>query len=310
MGINAGDESNAQSDMALAPQMLLFAQVATCMSFTAAAIQLNCSKSAVSKSVAALEARLGVKMLVRSSRVLRLTEAGKAFLEHCECVRASIRDAHDGATACQSLPVGKLRVSAPVTFGTRYVQPVVSELLRRHPRMQAELQLSDRWVDVRREPVDVAISISQHLPGDVVAREIAQVRWVLCAAPSYLDANGMPESPHMLRSHQMLFVSSEGLSSVQMSKGNETFDLALPSRLRSNNSAAVVQSAETGLGIALLPAYAAVRSLRSAQLVAVLPAWHIRESSVYAQYLAGRHMVPKVRALLDALLEMAPDPCP
>lgn len=305
-GINGKVESNAESEMTLASQMLLFAKVAECMSFTAAANQLNCSKSFVSKSVTALEEGLGVNVLVRSSRSMRLTEAGQAFLEHCICVQESTRRARDAAISSQSTPVGKLCIAAPVTFGTLYVQPVVSDLLLRYPLLQAELHLTDRWVDVRRESIDVAIAISHQLPSDVVAREIVRLRWVLCAAPSYLAAHGIPQKPQMLDTHQMLFVGSESTTGLQIFCGDDTFDLNLPCRMWSNNSVAVARAAEAGLGIALLPTYAAAIPLQAGTLVTVLPEWRARESCVYAQYLAGRHMVPKVRALIDALLDSMP----
>ncbi len=302
-GIIADDASSIESDMALASQMLLFAKVADCMSFTVAATQLNCSKSAVSKSVAALEEHLGVKVLVRSSRAMRLTEAGEAFLEHCKSMRESTLRARDAAIACQSAPIGRLRIAAPVTFGMLYVQPVVSRILLQYPGLQAELQLTDRSIDVRRDLVDMVIVISKQLPSDVVAREILRVRWVLCAAPAYLAAHGAPSNPKLLASHPMLFVGSDPPASIQMSKDEETIDLNLPCRMLSNNSVAVVRSAEAGVGIALLPTYAAARSLQAGRLVAVLPDWCGRESCVHAQYLAGRHIVPKVRVFIDALVD-------
>jgi len=129
---------------------------------------------------------------------------------------------------------------------------------------------------------------------------------VLCASPAYLAEHGVPPRPQALSSHHLLIVGSENQPAIQISSEDETHELRTCCRMRSNNSVAVARAAEAGLGIALLPSYVAAPALNAGRLVPVLPGWRARESSVYAQYLAGRHIVPKVRAFIDALAEAAP----
>lgn len=297
--VSASDVVNPE--VMLASRMVLFAKVVECMSFTAASLQLNCSKSAVSKGVASLEKHLGVKLLVRSTRSIRLTEAGIIFFAQCRRVLEAIKEAKDFTDSSQSTPTGTLRVAAPTTFGTLYVQPIVASMLLEYDALAADLLLSDRWIDVRREPVDVVISISRQIPSDIVAREIAQVRWVLCASPRYLARKGVPTSPAELVNHDLLKVGDDQL--LELSSEGVHRSMSVNFKMRANNSVALAGAVAAGVGIALLPTYVVAGQIADGTLQHILPDWKGQESSVFAQFLGGRHMLPKIRVFIDHLIE-------
>lgn len=284
--------------------MLLFAQVVKAKSFSGAAQRLGISKSRVSKSVARLEAALGVRLLQRSTRRLGLTEVGEAYLEHCERIADELAQADLTVGSLHSEPRGKLRFSAPVAFSTLHVASALPDFMGRYPDLSVEMTISDRLVDLVEEGYDLALRITPEPGPNLVARRLAPIRRKICGSPAYLARCGVPRRPEDLIGHNCLdytYQNTQGIWHLQGPGG----DAAIPvsGSLRINDDEALSQAVLGGLGLALLPTFIVGRELQSGRLVEVLPGYVPTERFVYAVYMPNRHLPAKVRAFIDFLLE-------
>ncbi|MDH3473352.1 MAG: LysR family transcriptional regulator [Rhodospirillales bacterium] len=291
--------------------MALFARVVETGSFTGAAAQLGLSKSSASKQVGRLEARLGARLLNRTTRRLALTEAGQAFFEGCQRVVAEAAAAEQAVTQLAAAPRGVLRVNAPMSFGVLHVAPALPALLAACPELALDLTLNDRRVDLIEEGYDMAIRIGALGDSSLIARRLAPSHRVLCAAPSYLDQHGRPQAPEDLAKHDCLVYSYQSLgrewrlaSSGGGPGGGPDGErrVKIAGRLAVNNGDALLSAAVGGFGINFLPSFIAGEALRSGRLERLLPGWRDAEQSgVYAVYPAGRNLAPKVRVFIDFL---------
>ena len=184
--------------------LLTFAQVVKAKSFSAAAARLQVSKSRVSKSVARLEAALGVRLLQRSTRRLSLTEIGEAYYEHCERISEELARADDTIARLHLEPRGTLRLSASVAFGTLHVASALAEFIAQYPELSVDLTISDRIVDLVEEGYDLALRITDEPGQNLVARRLAPIRRRICASPAYLARHGTPQTPQQLSRHNCL----------------------------------------------------------------------------------------------------------
>lgn len=289
------------------PHMVVFARVVEAKSFSAAALRLNSSKSAVSKQVARLEAQLGARLLNRTTRKIALTEAGAVFYEHC---LRTINEAEAAAHVVDKLyeaPQGILRVASPAAFGNLHLARWMGALLDRFPNLRVELTLTERRVDLAEESFDVAIQLVDEPARNLITRPLAPINWVLCATPSYLRRRGAPACPEDLKQHVCLSYSnrlSEGSWRFESAAGLQ--DIPIVTRFCVNNSEAVREVALEHHGIALLPTFVVWRDLAEGALVRLLPQWRIHGlfgSHVRAVYLASRRASPKIRAFVDFYLE-------
>lgn len=282
-----------------------FAQVVEAASFSAAARTLGLSKSAVSKQVGRLEARLGVQLLHRTTRRLSLTEAGAVFYEGCQRMLAEAEAAERAVTHLAAAPRGHLRLNAPMSFGVLHLSPHLPDLLRRCPELTLDLALNDRLVDLVEEGYDLAIRIGRLPDSSLIARRLAPSRTVLCAAPAYLEAHGIPDRPRDLKRHACLLYSYQADGEAWRLTGPEGAErVAIAGRFRVNNGDALRQVALGGLGIARLPTFIVGDDLRAGRLQRILPDWEIAaEAAVHAVYPATRNLSPKVRAAIDFLAE-------
>jgi len=285
--------------------MAVFARVIEAESFSGAARALGLSKSAVSKQVSRLEDRLGLRLLNRTTRRLSLTEAGAAFYQGCQRVVAEAEAAEQAVTHLASAPRGRLRVSAPMSFGVSHVSPALPEFLGRYPELAVDLTLNDRIVDLVEEGFDVGIRIGGLTDSSLVARRLAPNRTVLSAAPAYLQVRGTPRDVGELEDHACLIYSYQATGAAWRltgPKGDRRFKVSGP--LRVNNGDAILAAALGGLGVALLPCFICGEDLRAGRLVRVLPDWEAPpDSAVSAVFPAARHLSPKVRAFIDFLAE-------
>ncbi|MCW7538191.1 LysR family transcriptional regulator [Aquabacterium sp. A7-Y] len=283
--------------------MVIFARVAEYGSFTRAAERLSLSKAAVSKEIQFLEANLGVKLLFRTTRSVRLTEAGQAFYESCVKLLEITAAGTNAAAAFQLTPRGLLRVVAPVTFGSLYVYPVVDAIMRDHPELKVDLHLNEQAGDLKYDAADVHIAILDAPPEEYVARSIAKMHWVLCATPAYLGRQGWPMTPADLEQHECLIFRGQGTTvRVPISRAGEAGELLLRGKLRTNNSMAILRGTEDSLGVGLLPSYVAEAAVAEGRLVQLLPQWTIREKEVFALHASGRSLQPKVRLFMERLM--------
>jgi DNA-binding transcriptional LysR family regulator len=290
----------------------VFAKVATAGSFSAAGRAMGLSQTMVTKHIAALETRLGIKLFHRSTRRLSITEAGRSYLEASERILADI-DAADAAVAADRVePRGMLRLNAPVAFGTRQLAPLLSEFAQRHPLVTVELGLNDRLVDLADEGWDLAIRIGSLSDSSLIARRIAACRTVVCAAPSYLAARGNPRMVAHLANHNCLGYTLSRVTGVDRWAFGARGDITIPvsGSLRSNNGDALRAAAIAGQGLAYLPTFIVADDVRAGTLVTLdLDQPTIEFGGIYAVFLPDRHPAAKVRAFIDFIANrFAPEP--
>jgi DNA-binding transcriptional LysR family regulator len=262
--------------------------------------------------VAALEQRLGAKLLHRSTRRLSLTDAGRNYLEASERILADM-SAADAAVAAERVePRGVLRLNVPVSFGERQVAPLLPAFAAAHPLVSVELGLNDRLVDLAEEGWDLAIRIGTLSDSSMIARRIAPCRTVVCAAPSYLKARGAPRNVAGLAQHNCLGYTLSQIAGVDRwtfgAKNNVVVKVS--GNLRANNGDALRAAAIAGQGIIYQPAFVVADELRSGELVALtLDQPTVQFGGIYAVYLPDRNPAAKVRAFIDFLAgRFAPEP--
>lgn len=290
----------------------VFAKVAAAGSFSAAGRALGLSQTMVTKHIAALEARLGVKLFHRSTRRLSITEAGRSYLETSERILADIDAAEAAVAADRVEPRGLLRLNAPVAFGTRQIAPLLSEFAQRHPLVTVELGLNDRLVDLADEGWDSAIRIGSLSDSSLIARRIAPCRTVVCAAPSYLAARGNPRTVSHLANHNCLGYTLSRVTGVDRWAFGARGEITVPvsGNLRANNGEALRTAAIAGQGLAYLPSFIVADDLRAGTLVALdLDQPTVEFGGIYAVFLPDRHPAAKVRAFIDFIANrFAPEP--
>jgi len=281
-----------------------FVEVARQRSFVRAAENLQVNVSAVSRAVAALETRLGVRLLQRSTRRVNLTEAGRAHLPRCETLLDELAEAEAAVSARHSAVQGLLRVSGPGGLGLTHLVPLLPELLRRHPQLALDFEMSNRFVDLIEEHYDLAIRIGTLRDSRLAARRLGSNRRVLVAAPAYLRERGPPKHPRELTDHTCLILTlSAHAENWNLVDKSARHTVRVDGPLRSNHALAVRAACVSGLGIALLPRFSIIDELASGQLVHVLPRWATAEQGIYAVYPSHRLIPAKVRAFVDFLEE-------
>lgn len=276
-------------------------------SFSEAARRLGVSKSYVSKRISALEERLGAVLLQRTTRHLQLTDVGAAFYERCVRVLEELDEAECVVNELQTTPRGTLRVSAPVSFGVRYLSPIVAEFMSTYPDMSVELVCSDRTVNLIEEGFDMAVRIGELEDSTLRARKLTDVSRVVCASPAYVAASGMPERPEALVDHNCLLYSYQrgGPSwSFEPTRGAGLVHVKVGGTLTANHGDVLLDAALRGVGVALLPEFFAREAISRGELVHLLPGWvNQGAGGVWAIYPEQRHLALKVRLFVDLLVE-------
>jgi DNA-binding transcriptional LysR family regulator len=275
-----------------------FVAVAECGQFTAAAERLGLSSSQVSRQVARLEERLQARLFYRSTRRVALTEVGQTFLQHCQRLQDAREEALRAVGDLGSEPKGLLRMTCAVAYGERFIVPLVTDFMTRHPQLRVDIELSNRNLDLVHEGLDLAIRLGRLQDSRMVATRLAPRRMYLCAAPDYLQRYGRPHSLSELGRHNCLIGSSDtwsfqldGREAAQRVQGN----------WRCNSGQAVLDAALRGLGLCQLPDYYVLEHLRSGALVSLLDNQQPPNTAVWALYPQQRHLSPKVRQLVDTL---------
>ncbi|MBW2272943.1 MAG: LysR family transcriptional regulator [Deltaproteobacteria bacterium] len=275
-----------------------FSQVATRGSFTAAAEALGVTPSAVSKQVKALEERLGVRLLNRTTRRVSPTEAGRAFHERIQAVLHDVSEAEQAATQLQAEPRGTLRVGAPMDFGRAHLAEPIARFAGEHPDLELQVDFQDRFVDVVDEGFDVVVRIGALPDSSLVARTLAPCRRVLCASPDYLARKGTPRSGRDLLAHTRIGYAYE-LERSWSFEGAQR--ISVPIRHRSNNGELTRQLLLAGLGIALLPTFLVSEDLLAGRLQSLPVAGLEADIAIHALYPHRRHLSAKVRHFVDYL---------
>jgi len=284
--------------------METFVAVADLKGFAPAARKLNMSASAVTRLVAALEERVGARLLQRTTRSVALTDVGERYLAQARRILAEVEEAEAGARADRARPSGHLIVSAPLMFGRLHVNPLMSEYLRRYPEVSGELQLSDRTINLVDEGVDLAVRIG-HLPdSSVVARNVGDMYRVTVAAPDYLARRGTPATPEDLAAHDIIHCSSV-LSSNEwrFERDGRPLRVAITPRYITNSAEAGVWHAEQGGGVTMVLAYQAAAAIAAGRLQVVLASFELPPRPIHIVYPTSRLLSSKVRAFVDLAVE-------
>jgi DNA-binding transcriptional LysR family regulator len=285
-------------------QITTFVRVAELGSLSAAARALNLSLASVSRQIASLEDRLGARLLERTTRRLALTEGGRAYLERGRRILADLVEADLAVSQFQSEPIGNLMISGPTLFGQHYLSAAIPEFLARHPRVGVTLDLSDRFVNLVEEGIDVAVRIGEPADSSLIARRLGSFRRVPCAAPDYLAARGMPTHPSELAEHDCILATMmQPADEWRFARGQERVSVRVGGRLRASNGDAALQGALGGAGIVLAQSWQIRALVQSGRLRVLLGEWQGPEIAIQALYPSARHLSPKVRAFVDFLAE-------
>jgi DNA-binding transcriptional LysR family regulator len=281
--------------------MKVFAQVAHRSGFAAAARDLRLSTAAVSKHVAALESRIGARLFDRTTRSVRLTEAGRVYLERClECLQAS-EDADASVSELVKKPTGLLRVTAPSDFGPCLL-PVVADVMHAHPNLAVDLRLSNRRVDLVEEGVDIGIRVAASLEGRFVARPLAITHMVFAGAPEYFRKHGRPRTPEDLCSHRNILFTEPRVPQQFVFHGHgREVKVSLKPVMTINSGIAIMEAVRCGLGIGVAPSFLAVGDLRAGSIEPILLDWSLREYRLFIVYPHRRFLSSKVRVFIEAV---------
>ncbi len=285
--------------------MSAFVMAAESGSYARAAERLGMSPQMVAKHVAALEHRLGARLLNRTTRRQSLTELGSAYYERCKHIVSEAQAADSLAQIMNDTPRGKLKISAPVTFGSYSLMPFMTDFLRQHPEVEIDLHLTDRFVDLVEEGYEVAFRIGPLANSSLTARPLAPYRLVACAAPSYLMERGTPQTPADLENHECLgyaYWSRPADREWQFCKGSTVHKVQVTSRLQVNESKALLSAALDGFGIVLGPEDFLQPALQSGELVRLLTDFEAPSRHMHLLYTANRQRTAKLRRFIDAAL--------
>lgn len=280
-------------------QLVYFVEVVRAGSFTAAGRALDTPKSTVSRKVSELEARLGVQLLQRTTRQLRLTDMGQAYYERALRVVEDARAADQHVAELHGEPCGVLRVTAPMSFA--FLGPIVAEFLRRNPAVRIDLVCTDRKVDLLGEGFDVAVRAGRMVDSTLIARRLGTVQRYVVGAPDYLRGRAALRRPADLTEHDVVvFAGGDEGTTWPLRAGRKRAEVSLEPRLVVNDYDVLLNAVHAGLGLALMPDYLCEAGLGTKQLRRVLPAWKAPEIAVHAVYYGGQ-TPKKVAAFLDLL---------
>lgn len=282
----------------------VFAKVVETGSFTGAAEAMGLSKSAVSKQVSKLEARLGAQLLHRTTRRISLTEVGQAFFERCERILSEIEEAELAVSRLQDEPRGTLRLNAPTPFGIQYLSPLIAEYMARYPEVSVDVTLNDRFVDLVEEGYDLAVRITKLKDSSLIARRLAGFRILTCASPEYWNRHGRPTAPQDLAEHEALIYHYLPSPEDWRFEGPDgTITVPMRARLKSNNGDVLRAAAVAGCGVIRSPAFIVGEDVKAGRLETVLGDWSATDAAIYAVWPPNRHLSAKVRTFVDFLAE-------
>jgi len=285
-------------------QLRVYIAVAEEEGFAAAARRLDLSPPAVTRAVAALEDTLSIKLLDRTTRYVRVTEAGRRYLEDARQILVALESADEAATGVNADPSGHLAITAPVMFGQLFVMPVVLEYLERYPGTEVDAVFLDRSVNLLEEGLDIGLRIG-HLPDSSMrALRVGSVRHVLVAAPSYLDRHDSPCKPEDLEKHDLIASTAGGFGSGwRFLNGTRERQIKIAPRLSVTSNEAVLSAAAEGFGIARLLSYQVAADVEAGRLVVLMPEYEPAELPLHILHREGRHASAKVRTFIDLMAE-------
>ena len=280
----------------------LFVRIVETGSFSKASVDLGVTQPTATKHVAAVEARLGARLLNRNTRGVSTTEIGALYYEKCKTIQRELEEADNLASLLQSRVGGQLRVSTSVAFGRRVLTPIVLDFMRHHPEISVALSFDDRYVDLVEQGVDVAIRMGRLADSSLGARYLAQNPWVLVASPAYLKARAAPTTPAEVAIHPCLIYSTvQGDERWHFSSEGREHSVPVRGPLRSNNLSALLEAVRDGMGLAVLPRYVADASVRSGAVVPLLGEFALPVQEVHAVFPSPKLVPSKVTGFIAFL---------
>ena len=282
--------------------MRIFVKVAETEGFAESARQLHLSPPAVTRAIAALEDVIGARLLVRTTRSVKLTEPGRRYLDDCRRILADIAEAEAAAAGSYAAPAGTLAITAPVLFGQMYVLPVLHEFLKRHPAVSGRVLFVDRPVNLLEEGIDVAIRIGRLQDSGFSAIQVGTVRRVVCASPAYFRQHGVPRTPADLKHHRIAASTGAWVSPEWRFAGDQR--VTIRNWLQSNTNEVAIASAIAGLALTRVLHYQIEPALRDRKLQIVLADHEEPPLPIHVLYTEGRQAPAKVRAFVDLAVSL------
>jgi DNA-binding transcriptional LysR family regulator len=291
--------------------VLAFVRVVETGSFARAAERMGLSKPVLSRRVARLEEKLGARLLTRTARGAQPTDIGEAYYARASNILSELEAAQEVVAEAVTQIAGPVRVTAPLSFGVGYLAPALAEFAAAHPKVELDVELEDRNVDLAAGGYDLALRIGKLADSALIARRIAPVRKVVVGAPAYLDARGRPQRPADLAAHDILLYAHE---TWRFRVGDRWEAVRVAPVMRSNNGDMLLAGAAAGLGLCLLPTFIAAPALEAGTVEPVLADYPLEEAALHAVMPPGRAATARVRALVDFLVarfgpQPSWDPC-
>ncbi|MSR11671.1 MAG: LysR family transcriptional regulator [Gammaproteobacteria bacterium] len=282
----------------------IFIAVVDTNGFAAAARKLNISPPAVTRAINELETQLHVRLLTRTTRKLRVTDAGARYVEDCRRIIAELSEAEESVGGRHGAPRGRLVLTAPVLFGSKFVTPIVAEYLQTYAEVSATCLFLDRVVNMMDEGIDVAIRIGELTDSSMQSIRVGQVRRVICAAPGYLKAHGLPKKPGDLQNHTIISANSMAPSPEwTLMEDGVARVIKLQSRFTTSTNDSAIAAAIGGFGLTRLLSYQIAEFLRAGQLKTVLSQYEPAALPIHVVHREGRHASKKARAFIDLAVE-------
>ena len=284
-------------------EMRVFKSVVEAGGFTAAAHALGVSQPFVSQTVSALEHRLGVKLMHRSTRIQRLTVEGEQYLQSCHALIEAINDAE--AQIRSSEPIGDLRISVPQAFGIDQIVPTLPGFMRRYPKLSVHFSMSDTPVSLIADHVDVAIRMGTLPDSSLRSRTLCNLQRIVVASPAYLAANEVPMTPSDLAGHNGLLWAAprEHLNHWPFMVDDQLDTISMQGNFRSADGTTLFELCKAGLGLMRLAEHLAVPAIKAGQLVPLLQHYQVKdETAIHAVFLPERQLVPRIRAFVDYMV--------
>ena len=286
--------------------MQAFVAVADLQGFAPAARKLGLSPSGVTRLIAALEQRLGARLLQRTTRSVTLTDIGTRYLERARRILADVEEAEGSAQDERTRPSGRLVVSAPVGFGRLHVSPVMSAYLKRYPEVSAELRLADRMVNLVEDGIDLAVRIGHLADSSLVARHVGEMRRIVVASSGYLKQRGEPSTPEAVASHETIqFGAMTASPDWRFVEDGREIRVACTPRFTTNSADAAIQYAEQGGGLTRVLAYQAADAIKGGRLKLVLAQFEQPPLPIHIVYPTSRLLSAKVRTFIDLVTDIS-----
>ncbi|CAM3029678.1 LysR substrate-binding domain-containing protein [Vibrio rarus] len=269
-------------------------------SFTKAAQHLDTSVAQVSRKLSALESRLGLKLVQRTTRRVSVTEIGLGYAQHCRMLLDGLAEAEREATQVHSSPIGRLRITAPTTYGETVIAPLLMQFARHYPQLELDLQLSNRRLDLIADKFDIAIRIGELPDSSLIAKKLTERQQYVCVSPTFLNKYGQPSHPSQLVGYDCLLGSS---ATWRFTENNKKLNLTVKGAFRCNSGNVLTEAAIQGYGVVQLPDFYVTSHLEKQNLVEILKEYRSDKEPIWALYPQNRHLSPKVKMAIEFLSE-------